>query len=114
MRIIRGHLYIVDCSPGIQTKPGKLRPAICVQSDLVSEAAYPSTIVVPTTSRLVQDGGFLRLRLPKGVCGLAKDSDLLMGQLIAVANASFKRDLGPLPQDLLTELISRLRIVLDL
>jgi len=51
MNIRRGRVYVVDFNPPIRTKPGKLRPAIVLQSDLVTEAGYPSTIVVPATTR---------------------------------------------------------------
>jgi mRNA-degrading endonuclease toxin of MazEF toxin-antitoxin module len=57
MPIKRGHLYIIDFNPRIKTKPGKLRPALVFQSDLVNEAGYPSTIVIPTTTRLVENRG---------------------------------------------------------
>ena len=114
LKIVRGHLMIVDFNPRVHTKPGKIRPAVVVQSDLVNEAGYPSTIVVPLTSRVIEDAGFLRLRIPKGICGLDRESDLLIGQLIAVANVSFKKDLGPLPEELFQELESRLRSLLDL
>lgn len=114
MEIRRGHLYLVDFNPKIKTKPGKLRPAIVLQSDLVSEAGYPSTIVVPTTTQLVEDAGLLRLRLKRGVAGIERDSDVLIGQLIAVANESFKREIGALPLALLRELERRVRIVLEL
>lgn len=114
MKILRGHLMVVDFNPRVHTKPGKIRPAVVVQSDLVNEAGYPSTIVVPATSRVIEDAGFLRLRLPQGVCGLEKESDLLIGQMIAVANLSFKKDLGLLPAVLLEELERRLRGLLDL
>lgn len=85
MKIRRGYLYLVDFNPRIRTKPGKLRPAVVLQSDLVNEAGY-STIVAPATTRLVEDAGLLRLRLRRGQGGVARDSDLLVGQLIAVAN----------------------------
>lgn len=114
MKIHRGHCYIIDFNPRVHTKPGKIRPAVVVQSDLVNEAGYSSTLVIPTTSKVVEDAGFLRLLLPKGTCGLEKESDLLIGQLIAVANLSFKKDLGPLPAPLTEELDKRLLILLDL
>jgi len=114
VEIRRGHLYLVDFNPKIKTKPGKLRPAIVLQSDLVSEAGYPSTIVVPTTTQLVEDAGLLRLRLKRGIAGIERDSDVLIGQLIAVANESFKREIGALPLALLRELERRVRIVLEL
>lgn len=114
MRIVHGHLYLVDFTPRVHTKPGKVRPAVVVQSDLVNAAGYPSTIVIPATSNVVEDAGFLRLRVPKGTCGLEKESDLLVGQVIAVANLSFKKDLGPLPAELFSELKSRLRTLFDI
>jgi mRNA interferase MazF len=114
MEIRRGHLYIVDFNPRVRTKPGKLRPAVVLQSDLVNEAGYPSTIVIPTTTRLVDDPGILRMRIKKGQGGLARDSDLLLGQLIAVANESFQKEIGVLPDELTEELEKRVRIILSL
>jgi mRNA-degrading endonuclease toxin of MazEF toxin-antitoxin module len=57
MEIKRGRLYVIDFNPRIKTKPGKLRPALVLQSDLVNEAGYPSTIVIPTTTQLVENPG---------------------------------------------------------
>ena len=114
MEIRRGHLYIVDFNPRVRTKPGKLRPAVAIQSDLVNEAGYPSTIVIPATTRLVEDPGLLRLRLRKGQGGLTRDSDLLLGQLIAVANESFRREIGVVPDAIMAELQQRIRIILTL
>lgn len=114
MEIRRGHLYIVDSNPRVRTNPGKLRPAVVLQSDLVNEAGYPSTIVIPTTTRLVDDPGILRMRIKKGQGGLARDSDLLLGQLIAVANESFRQEIGVLPDELTEELEKRVRIILSL
>jgi len=90
VEIKRERLYVVDFNPRVRTKPGKLRPAVALQSDIINEAGYPSTIVIPTTTRLVENPGLLRLRLEKGQGGLARESDLLLGQLIAVANESFR------------------------
>ena len=114
MEIRRGHLYLVDFNPRIKTKPGKLRPAIVLQSDVVSDSGYPSTVVIPTTTQLVENAGLLRLRLKRGVAGLERDSDVLIGQLIAVANESFKREIGALPAALLREIERRVRIILEL
>jgi mRNA interferase MazF len=114
MPIKRGHLYVLDFNPRIKTKPGKLRPALVLQSDLVNEAGYPSTIVIPTTTRLVENAGILRFRLKKGQGGIARDSDLLLGQVIAVANESFRQEIGNLPSSVIEELESRMRIILGL
>ena len=114
MPIRRGHLYIIDFNPRIKTKPGKLRPALVLQSDLVNEAEYPSTIVIPTTTRLVENAGILRCRLARGQGGVSRDSDLLLGQLIAMANESFRQEIGILPKAFMEEVENRLRIILSL
>lgn len=114
MPIKRGHLYVIDFNPRIKKKPGKLRPALVLQSDLVNEAGYPSTIVVPTTTRLVENPGILRLRIKQGQGGIARDSDLLLGQVIAVANESFRQEIGALPNSWMEDLENRIRIILNL
>ena len=114
MTIKRGHLYIIDFNPRIKTKPGKLRPALVLQSDLVNDAGYPSTVVIPTTTRLVENAGILRFRLKKGQGGIARDSDLFLGQVIAVANESFRQEIGALPNPTMEELEERIRIILSL
>jgi mRNA interferase MazF len=114
MPIKRAHLYIIDFNPRIKTKPGKLRPALVLQSDLVNEAGYPSTIVIPTTTRLVENAGLLRFRIKKGQGGVARDSDLLLAQVIAVANESFRHEIGTLPDSVMEEIENRIRIILSL
>ena len=114
MPIKRAHLYIIDFNPRTKTKPGKLRPALVLQSDLVNEAEYPSTIVIPTTTRLVENAGLLRFRLKKGQGGVARDSDLLLAQVIAVANESFRHEIGTLPDSVMEEIENRIRIILSL
>ena len=69
---------------------------------------------IATTTRLVEKAGLLRLRLKRSTAGIDHDSDVLIGQIIAIANESFRRELGVLDTDLMRELERRLRIVLDL
>ncbi len=114
MEIKRGYVYIIDFNPQIRTKPGKLRPGVVLQSNLVTEAGYPSTIVVPATTQLVDDPGILRLRVKRSQTGFKQDSDLLLGQLIAVSNESFRQELKRLPVNLMDEVIKRIRIILSL
>ena len=114
MKIRRGHVYVVDFNPRVKTKPGKIRPAVVVQDDLLNEAGYPSRIVIPTTTKLADTETPLRLRLRSGIAGLDRDSDALVAQVIAVANESFRRELGVLSAALLDLLDEKLRAVLNL
>ncbi len=54
------------------------------------------------------------LEVRRGVAGLERDSDVLIGQLIAVSNESFKRELGVIPSVLMRDLERRVRILLEL
>jgi mRNA-degrading endonuclease toxin of MazEF toxin-antitoxin module len=81
---------------------------------LVNEAGYPSTIVIPATTRLVENPGILRFRLKKSQGGVARDNDLLLGQIIAVANESFRQEIGALSNLLMEEVENRIRIILAL
>ena len=47
MRARRGVLYLADLSPRVGTEPGKVRPVLVVQTDLLNEADHPSTWVLP-------------------------------------------------------------------
>ena len=114
MKLRRGHLYVVDFNPRVRTKPGKVRPAIVVQDDVVNEAGYPSTIVLPTTTRLADTDTPLRLRITSGTAGLERDSDVLVAQVIAVANESFRTEMGVLPAELIATLDQKLRTVMGL
>ena len=94
------HLYVVDRQPRVGTKPGKQRPCVAIQPNTFAEAGLPSTVVLPLTTRLVPDAFPLRVRLPKGTCGLSADSDVLVDQILAWDNELFRRDLGELPEAL--------------
>jgi mRNA-degrading endonuclease toxin of MazEF toxin-antitoxin module len=54
------------------------------------------------------------MRLSAGVAGVDRDSDVLVAQVIAVANESFRKELGTLSNDLVDLLDQKLRAVLSL
>ena len=97
MRIKRWGVYLVDLSPRLGTKPGKLRPCVVVQDDLLNDCDHPSTVVLPITSQNVNPlGTALRVLLPKGEGGLEKDSAVLVDQFLAWDNRRFVKPLGDL------------------
>ena len=98
----------------MKTRPGKIRRAVVVQDDLLNDAGYPSTIVVPITTKLADTETPLRLRLAAGPAGLERDSDVLVAQVLAVANESFRKELGALPVAVAEALDRKLRAVLSL
>ncbi len=85
MQIERGWFYLADLRPRRGTEPGKTRPVLVLQSDLLSRTGHPSTIVVPLTTRIVDDAEPLRVRVPARTKGL-KPSDILIDQIRAIDN----------------------------
>jgi mRNA interferase MazF len=111
----RWHVYTVDLEPRVGTKPGKQRPCLSIQPTEFGAAGLRSTVVLPLTTRIVQGEAFpLRVRVRAGVCGLSKDSDILVDQILAWDNELLGRDLGPLPEALQDEVRRALLEFLDL
>ena len=111
----RWHLYIVDLEPRVGTKPGKQRPCLAVQPSEFGEAGLESTVVLPLTTKVLKEDAFpLRVRIPKGTCGLERDSDVLVDQILAWDNSLFHRELGLLPDALIEKVTAALRDFLDL
>lgn len=110
----RWHVYVVDLEPRVGTKPGKQRPCLVVQPTEFAAAGLPSSLVLPLTTSLVNDAFPLRVRISKGTCGLTKDSDVLVDQILAWDNSLFRDDLGLLPEALQGDVRAALRDFLDL
>ena len=92
-KIRRGEIWWVNLDPRHGTEPGKTRPVLVVQAQTLLDAGYSSTLVIPLTTKLIDDAEPLRLRVGRSA-GLRQDSDLLVAQLRAIDNRRFVR--GPL------------------
>ena len=108
MRIRRGSLYLADLDPRRGTEPGKARPVVVIQTDLLNGTGHPSTWVLPCTTRLSGEN-LLRVPLPRGIAGNSKDCEVMIDQSRAIDNRRFVRALDPLPGSLLREVEEKLR-----
>lgn len=111
----RWHLYVIDLQPKIGTKPGKQRPCICIQPSEFCAAGLGSALVIPLTTNLQKEDTFpIRVRIPKGTCGLEKDSEALIEQILAWDIQLFKKDLGEIPEALQEVIRAAIKDFLDL
>jgi mRNA interferase MazF len=81
----RGKVWLASLDPRHGTEPGKTRPVLIVQAQALLEAGHPTTLVVPLTTRLVDDAEPLRVRV-KAAGRLRRESDLLVDQLRTIDN----------------------------
>jgi len=113
LRIEHGGLYSADLNPGRGTEPGKTRPVLVIQTDLLNSAGHPSTWIIPCTTRLAGEN-LLRVSLPHGLAGNTKDCELMIDQNRAIDNQRLKRRLGRLPREVIAEVKQKLRLLGDL
>ena len=108
MKIRRGSLYLADLSPRVGTEPGKIRPVLVIQTDLLNDTGHPSTWILPCTTRSSGEN-LLRVPLPKGVAGNREDCEVMIDQSRAIDNQRFVRALDPLPRAMLQDVEEKLR-----
>ena len=80
-----GEIWLADLNPKVGTELGKLRPVLIIQNQILLEINHPSTLIIPLTTKLIDDTEPLRIRI-KAQVRLAKDSDLLIDQIRAIDN----------------------------
>jgi mRNA interferase MazF len=104
----RGVLYLADLNPRAGTEPGKVRPVLVIQTDLLNGAEHPSTWVLPCTTRLTGES-LLRVVLPRGIAGNREGCEVMIDQSRAIDNRRLVRALKPLPRSILAEVVEKLR-----
>ena len=114
MLINRYDIWIADLSPRIGTEPGKKRPVLIIQTDLLNNISHPSTIICPITTRVRENADILRVHIRKGTAQLSRDCDIMIDQARAIDNRRLVRKFGTLPHKLSEKVKENLRIVLDL
>ena len=109
----RFDVWIADLNPPNGTEPGKIRPVVIVQTDLLNNF-HPSTLVCPLTTNVIQGAEILRVNLTKNEGGLKKRSAVLVDQLRAIDNKRLIKKSGSLTKASKAKLMNNLRIILDL
>jgi mRNA interferase MazF len=104
-------IWLADLNPTVGTEPGKTRPVVIIQTNLLNET-HLSTVVCPITSNVQPQAEILRIHLKK--TQLPKLSDVLVDQPRAIDNKRFIKKLGKLTTEQILQLKQSLRVVLDL
>jgi len=111
MKIKQFDIWLADLNPSRGTEPGKTRPVVIIQTDLLNET-HLSTIICPVTTNVKKESKLLRVHLKKGQ--LDKLSDILVDQVRSIDNKRLLKKLGQLTKDQKNDLKANLRIVLDI
>jgi mRNA interferase MazF len=111
MKINQYEIWLANLSPSRGTEPGKTRPVVVVQTNLMN-TVHPSTLICPITSQINLEATILRVHLNRGI--LDQLSDILVDQIRAIDNKRMIEKIGSLNKTQISQLKSNLKIVLDL
>ncbi len=107
--VARGTVLIVSAGGGLAGKP---RPAVVVQA---SQFVFPETlIVVPLTSRKVDDNAAMPVLLPDGSNGLETASKAMIHRIGAIRKSEIGEFIGTLSVEDIARLDASLTLVLGL
>ncbi|MBI4589786.1 MAG: type II toxin-antitoxin system PemK/MazF family toxin [Candidatus Rokubacteria bacterium] len=112
MEIKKWRVYVANLNPRMGTEPGKVRPVVVVQTDLLN-GTHPSTVVCPVTTKTRPQARFLRVHLAAGEAGLKESSDIMVDQIRAIDNRRFLSQLGAISRRNKAKLASNLKILLS-
>ena len=107
-------IWIADLNPQIGTEPGKIRPVLVIQTNLLNKIPHPLTIVCPMTSNVKKGSEILRIHLKKGTANLHQACDVMIDQVRAIDNKRLTKKIGVLPDELVDLVKENIQIVLDL
>ncbi len=110
----RFDIWIADMNPPYGAEPGKIRPVVIVQSDLLHRFDYPATIVCPISS---QQQGVSKIRIPvksTSINGLKKDSSVIVDQITAVDLGRLRERIGYLEHEYRRQICESIFEILDL
>lgn len=111
MRAKQFEIWLANLNPPHGTEPGKTRPVVIVQTDLLNEF-HPSTLICSITTNYNPEIKLLRVHLKKNQ--LDQQSDILVDQIRAIDNKRLIKKVGKLNQTQKEQLRENIKLVLDL
>jgi mRNA interferase MazF len=92
--VCRGEIWLINLNPIKKSNEmGKVRPALVYQNDELNHNDYPTTIIIPLSTSLIDNTQPIRYRITKRD-DLKEDSDLVLTQIRAIDNDRFIKKLA--------------------
>ena len=89
MMVSRGEIWLANLNPiKKNNEMGKVRPVLIYQNDELNHNNYPTTIIIPLTTKLIDNAEPIRMRI-KSKDKLKDDSDLVITHIRAIDNSRF-------------------------
>jgi mRNA interferase MazF len=96
--VSKGDIWLVNLNPIKKNNDmGKVRPVLVYQNDELNHSEYPTTIIIPLSTSLIDDVEPIRYRICKRD-NLKEDSDVVITQIRAIDNDRFIEKLATVTQ----------------
>ncbi len=113
MSIKRGDIYYADLSPVIGSEQGGLRPVLIIQNDIGNKYS-PTVIAAAITSRLDKSRLPTHIDVSADICGLSKDSVILLEQIRTLDKRRLREKMGHADDPLMQRVNSALNVSIGL
>jgi len=113
MRFKRFEIWLANLNPRKGTEPGKVRPVLILQTDLLNKT-HPSVIVCPITSKVRNNVTILRVKTNSEDDGLNAPSSIMIDQIRAIDCTRLIKKLGSLSEEIQQKVLENVKIVLDI
>ena len=97
LNIKRGDIYYADLSPVVGSEQGGVRPVLIVQNDIGNKYS-PTVIAAAITSQQFKTKMPTHISVDAAVCGLSKDSVVLLEQIRTLDKQRLREKMGNLPE----------------
>ena len=97
LNIKRGDIYYADLSPVVGSEQGGIRPVLIVQND-VGNKYSPTVIAAAITSQQFKTKLPTHISVDAAVCGLSRDSVVLLEQIRTLDKKRLREKMGNLPE----------------
>ena len=97
LNIKRGDIFYADLSPVVGSEQGGVRPVLIVQND-VGNKYSPTVIAAAITSQQFKTRMPTHISVDADVCGLSKDSVVLLEQIRTLDKKRLREKMGNLPE----------------
>ena len=104
MTALRNEIWLANLNPSKKSNEiGKIRPVLIFQNDELNKSSYPTTIILPLTTVLIDNAKPLRFRVSKRE-KLNKDSDILIAHIRSVDNIRLIEKIASLDESEMIEI----------
>ncbi len=113
MNIKRGDIFYADLRPVVGSEQGGIRPVLIVQND-VGNKFSPTVIAAAITSQQFKTRMPTHISVNASVCGLSKDSVVLLEQIRTLDKKRLKEKMGNLPDSDMNKIDDALSVSIGL